>query len=76
VRPGARLRVVRGSPSSQEALAVLLAIDLVRSADAADAADALRPMPAWRAAARLEATGATRVVAAADLEAARQRPLT
>ncbi len=68
--PGTRLRVLRGNPTLQEMVAVVLAVDV---ADAEDA-EAPRPTPAWRIAARLESVGHGSVVAASDLEAARRRP--
>jgi hypothetical protein len=64
---GTRVRIVRGSPSDQEAVAVLLALDAARRAG--DGAAARRPArPGWRRAARLEGVGGPRVLAARDLD--------
>lgn len=68
--PGTRLRVLRGSPTPAEALAILLALD-----QAAPEPPAGPAAPNWRWAARLEGLNITRVVAAADLESARRRPM-
>jgi hypothetical protein len=67
---GARVRVPRGAPTPEEALALLLAID-----QATTERPAARRPASWRWAARLEGVSITRVAAAADLEAARRRPL-
>jgi hypothetical protein len=69
---GGRLRVLRGNPTAQEVVAAVVALDL---AAAERAASSPAVLPRWRQAARLEALGASQVVAAADLEAARRRPL-
>jgi hypothetical protein len=63
---GASLRVLRGEATEEEAVAVLLAVDLARRADEG----ALRPPePGWRRAARLEAVHRIRLGAFDELRA-------
>jgi hypothetical protein len=68
---GAELRVVDGAATTEEAVAVLLAVDQARRADAAPAGP---PEPGWRRAARLEAIARIRFGALHELRAASRRP--
>ncbi len=61
---GTRLRVVDGGATPEEAVAVLLALELAAAADASAAAPPRRP--AWQRAARLEALGQAPVASAVD----------
>ncbi len=63
---GARLVFTGGRPSDAEVAAVLLALDQARGQERAAAA-AARPRHSWRRAARFEAVGNGRLLAAADL---------
>jgi len=70
LRDGAELRVTRGRGTAEELVGVLLALDRAAAEDA-DAEPA--PSTGWTLAARLEAVGAGRYAAAADLVIFRRR---
>ena len=67
---GARLVVTAGLVDGDEALAVLLAVDLAVAAERG-APPPPPPRPGWRRAARQEGVGAARLLAAADLRGLR-----
>jgi hypothetical protein len=66
---GTRMVVRSGTPTDDEALAVLFALDVAARADQAAAA-AARPTtaPAWRRAARQESVGGRAAASPSDLE--------
>lgn len=67
---GARLVVTAGRADTDEAVAVLLAVDLALTAERT-AATAPQPRPGWRRAARQEGVGAARLLDAPDLRGLR-----
>jgi len=72
LRDGAELRVTRGRGTAEELVGVLFALDDRVAAEDVDAAEPA-PSTGWTLAARLEAIGAGRYAAAADLAVLRRR---